>query len=41
VGEIHERIRFAGCTVCLKRRELGVLEGINAELRSRQRGAPQ
>ena len=36
IGHTRENIRFAGCSVCLKLRELGVLERINAVL---QRGA--
>ena len=32
VGHIQESIRFAGCSVCVKLRELGVLERINAAL---------
>jgi hypothetical protein len=39
VGHIQESIRFAGCSVCLKLRELGVLERINAALQRRSRGS--
>lgn len=39
IGHIQESIRFAGCSVCLKLRELGVLERINTALQRGARGS--
>jgi len=39
IGHIQESIRFAGCSVCLKLRELGVLEKINTSLQRESPGS--